>query len=104
MLAAILNEDTWRSPNPLAVILQGAGEGAKTGAKIGGGLGTAFPAIQAGVRGIGGIGKPAATPGSTAPHDADPSAQPPVPDAAASTGDRDHDAEETPGESDTETP
>jgi len=76
MLAAILNEDTWRSPDPLGVILQGAGGGARFGAVVGGGLGTVFPAIQAGVGGLRGIGKPTATPGSAASHDAEPSAPP----------------------------
>src|SRR3954452_16108854 len=60
MMGAILNEDTWRSPNPLGVILKAAGKSAVETAAMAGGMGTAMHGINEGVRGVRGPGEPAA--------------------------------------------
>jgi hypothetical protein len=63
MMGAILNEDTWRSPNPLGVILQAGGKSAIQTAGVSAGMGTAMHGIHEGVRALRGAGEAAA------PHD-----------------------------------
>src|SRR3954453_13148043 len=71
MMSAILNEDTWRSPNPLAVILDSGRKGALQSAGMGAGMGAGIHGIHAGVRGLRGAGEHAAPHGETEPHAGD---------------------------------
>lgn len=60
MMSAILNENTWRSANPLAVILEAGGKTAVQSAGIAAGMSVGIHGIEAGVRGIRGAGEPIA--------------------------------------------
>jgi hypothetical protein len=90
MMSAILNENTWRSPNPLAVILEAGGKSAVQTAAMSAGMSVGIHGVQAGVRGIRG-----AEP--VAPHEL---AEPGAPEPGAPEPDLERRADSDDGELD----
>ncbi len=74
MMSAILNENTWRSANPLAVILEAGGKSALQTAAMTAGMSVGIHGVQ-GLRGLRGAGEAVpgeAVPGEPAPRDSEP--------------------------------